>query len=877
MWRSFEPEDQDAQLPASSAQQPNAQEPAASTRLSKNNGEAGKVGKSEETGIIEETGNAEEASTAEAEVGRKGSTRLDEETSLDAQEPAARAGPSNANQDILNSGLEARRDQAVPNRDVVLGRWGGLQVPNLRDDVTNNAGHNGDLPNHVIPNEDVILGRWDGLEVLAFADPGNEVLITGANKKDLLDAELETGLQRMTPNRNPWLEQYNDGIARSGRHPYADPTTSSLKFESNPFRPLERNELGTAANNGANDNAAAASADSTRVPTAADVEALLGDDEAKTVFRDFVKAQDRVTRGWYGQWKKLDIAEQRRVRSAFRAVQPATIGGGGRGIGSRDGDGGGGGGDGPPKGRNGGVSGGGGGGGDGGGDGDYDGDDVGDNGGEGGNGGPPIGGNAGGFGSGGPSRSSSGSRRDADEVNNSSNRPTQMRDWKTFVDMQVKVRLLYAVATIRTPGVVNNINRITAAYREVCETLDEIETHPEMRDHSYGKALAGRCCFYIGVCHVAKEYDDGEWHNPEAWFGKAVAQASGVFQEAIWAQEWLDAYKATAPRGVRRELPFLDERPFSQQSAGQQFGSRPPSRRADDDQEGLSPSAEKRPASARRNNWTAVVKKAKVMPGRKAVHTPQVQPSPDGQAQAADERRTASDVPASLLVAGAGSRGQEFQADEDAISPRNQGDLQRPVAAPAKPDSSSSGYIWPRPPRLLPGQSPAQKIPGALRTPGAPTPDGRFFVANPNPPSGESPANKDAKNDNKPAGAGQPSPFSAAVTAAAAAAAATAPPPAPPQFKPHFSSNSGDGPGFADVPLSSSPGAVGLGLAASRRLSQAIGDRMAAISTAGGARASQDLLEQAEEGQSPFRSGFDEAVASPRNADWKKSMPEDMV
>ncbi|KAI7101752.1 hypothetical protein KC365_g5875 [Hortaea werneckii] len=70
-----------------------------------------------------------------------------------------------------------------------------------------------------------------------------------------------------------------------------------------------------------------------------------------------------------------------------------------------------------------------------------------------------------------------------------------------------------------------------------------IRSHRQFYSTVEGRALAGRCCFYIGVCRVARQQLDGRDHSPCKWFQKAIQDAKGFFEEAEWAESWLDAYE----------------------------------------------------------------------------------------------------------------------------------------------------------------------------------------------------------------------------------------------------------------------------------------------------------------------------------------------
>lgn len=95
-----------------------------------------------------------------------------------------------------------------------------------------------------------------------------------------------------------------------------------------------------------------------------------------------------------------------------------------------------------------------------------------------------------------------------------------------------------------------------------------VRSHKQFYNTVEGRALAGRCCFYIGVCRVARHHLDGRDHSPCKWFQKAIQDAKGFFEEAEWAKSWLDAYEsgrvikndAVDPTASSTSLQQLDTR-----------------------------------------------------------------------------------------------------------------------------------------------------------------------------------------------------------------------------------------------------------------------------------------------------------------------------
>ncbi|KAI6862113.1 hypothetical protein KC319_g7421 [Hortaea werneckii] len=95
-----------------------------------------------------------------------------------------------------------------------------------------------------------------------------------------------------------------------------------------------------------------------------------------------------------------------------------------------------------------------------------------------------------------------------------------------------------------------------------------VRSHKQLYDTVEGRALAGRCCFYVGVCRAARQQLDRRDHSPSRWFRKAIEDAKGFFEEAEWAESWLEACEGGRIMGNNAVDPPVSGRPLQHQKSG---------------------------------------------------------------------------------------------------------------------------------------------------------------------------------------------------------------------------------------------------------------------------------------------------------------------
>ncbi|KAI7267444.1 hypothetical protein KC345_g7931 [Hortaea werneckii] len=92
-----------------------------------------------------------------------------------------------------------------------------------------------------------------------------------------------------------------------------------------------------------------------------------------------------------------------------------------------------------------------------------------------------------------------------------------------------------------------------------------VRSHKQFYDTVEGRALAGRCCFYVGVCRAARQQLDGRDRSPCGWFKKAIQDAKGFFEEAEWAESWLEACEGGKIMGNDAGDPMVSGSPLQHQ------------------------------------------------------------------------------------------------------------------------------------------------------------------------------------------------------------------------------------------------------------------------------------------------------------------------
>ncbi|GAB1735742.1 hypothetical protein NU219Hw_g5090t1 [Hortaea werneckii] len=399
-----------------------------------------------------------------------------------------------------------------------------------------------------------------------------------------------------------------------------------------------------------------------------------------------------------------------------------------------------------------------------------------------------------------------------------------------------------------------------------------------------GRALAGRCCFYIGVCRVARQQLDGRDHSPCKWFRKAIQDAKGFFEEAEWAESWLDACGG--------------ERMIGNDAVGSTVSSSPPQH------QGFSGSASSAQQSHSACNsvvsglWRAVVGESS-SPTRKGSELPLLRTAfPKRRQTDAEQGIDEGILPSAkesafqaatvspifktrpLFTTSYTQSPESYEpevvrtADGRSWDSEN-GGLQVLIVDDDSPTSDiphhATGGLVPiealKSPRS-PLKAPAPKInaisrPSVLKrqstdntSPESRSP--RYFITNPDTPSSPNATEPDE--------------------------GPLLPVHKEPGYQPPTSESPRHSPRksvvFDALPslikresVSASTSPTKVGVAARRRLSQALSSSFHAISTA----TAPDILEQAEEGQSPFRSTFSERDREFLKHRRRKSTPEEMV
>ncbi|KAI7364948.1 hypothetical protein KC354_g5284 [Hortaea werneckii] len=412
---------------------------------------------------------------------------------------------------------------------------------------------------------------------------------------------------------------------------------------------------------------------------------------------------------------------------------------------------------------------------------------------------------------------------------------------------------------------------------------ESIRRHKQFYNTVEGRALAGRCCFYLGVCRVARQQLDGRDHSPCKWFERAIQDAKGFFEEAEWAESWLETCEGEEMIGDDAAASMVSSSPPQHQglsgstSSAQQShstgnsvvsglwravvgeSSSPtrkrselpllrtafPERKQIDAEQGID---EERLslASERAFQASTVSPIVETQPLFTTVYTQSPESYEPGVVQTADGKSWDSGHGPQLHIVD----------DDSPISdiPHNATGGLVPIEAlksphsPLKPPAPKTNAI--SRPSVLKRQSTDNTSPKS-RSP-------RYFITNPDTPSSPNTTEPDEGPllpvHKEP---GYQPPMSES-----------------PRYSPRKSVVFDALPSLIkreSVSASTSPTKVGV--AARRRLSQALSSSFHAISTA----TAPDILEQAEEGQSPFRSTFSERDREFLTHRRRKSTPEEMV
>ncbi|KAK5712627.1 hypothetical protein LTR17_017880 [Elasticomyces elasticus] len=121
-----------------------------------------------------------------------------------------------------------------------------------------------------------------------------------------------------------------------------------------------------------------------------------------------------------------------------------------------------------------------------------------------------------------------------------------------LLEMQVKIRLLPAIGLLsRQKGKAPAWASASSAddLRTAKKALKFVQSALTLvRGATGGKtpasrALMGLCHFYMGVCRFSESIITGKECSAPRWFVAASVDAAGVYPEAEWAEQWIEAYQ----------------------------------------------------------------------------------------------------------------------------------------------------------------------------------------------------------------------------------------------------------------------------------------------------------------------------------------------
>ncbi|KAK5707696.1 hypothetical protein LTR97_000234 [Elasticomyces elasticus] len=119
-----------------------------------------------------------------------------------------------------------------------------------------------------------------------------------------------------------------------------------------------------------------------------------------------------------------------------------------------------------------------------------------------------------------------------------------------LLELQVKMRLLPAIGLLSrqkgnspswpSASSDDDLRTTKNALRFVQSALTLVRRATGGKTHA-SRALMGLCHFYMGVCRFAESLITGEECSAERWFVAASVDAAGVYPEAKWAEQWIEA------------------------------------------------------------------------------------------------------------------------------------------------------------------------------------------------------------------------------------------------------------------------------------------------------------------------------------------------
>ncbi|KAK5727327.1 hypothetical protein LTR15_003221 [Elasticomyces elasticus] len=121
-----------------------------------------------------------------------------------------------------------------------------------------------------------------------------------------------------------------------------------------------------------------------------------------------------------------------------------------------------------------------------------------------------------------------------------------------LLELQVKIRLLPAIGLLSRPpqqkskatswasSSADDLRTAKKALKFVQSALTLVRRATGGKTHA-SRALMGLCHFYMGVCRFAESLITSEECSAERWFVAASVDAAGVYPEAKWAEQWIEA------------------------------------------------------------------------------------------------------------------------------------------------------------------------------------------------------------------------------------------------------------------------------------------------------------------------------------------------
>ena len=188
-----------------------------------------------------------------------------------------------------------------------------------------------------------------------------------------------------------------------------------------------------------------------------------------------------------------------------------------------------------------------------------------------------------------------------------------------LLELKVKLRLMPAIVLLSQPlslgakapssaSSVSDLRTVKSALKSVQSALSLVRGETGGKTPA-SRALMGLCHFYMGVCKLR----ESGITRAEEWFAAASVDAAGVYPEAEWAEQWLEAFRGlanSASGSPLKEVPMNIFTGLWQRSRANTFGSAPNSARSlrartSSSGSARSPTADEEPPSA--GSWVSGV------------------------------------------------------------------------------------------------------------------------------------------------------------------------------------------------------------------------------------------------------------------------------